>query len=89
MRKSRKWGWLAGAALLATGCYGPFNLTKRLHYWNGEVTGNKWANEGIFLAANIIPAYGLCTIADALVFNSVEFWTGKNWVSAPGHETKK
>jgi len=82
MRKSAKFGWLIGV-LLATGCYGPFNLTRKLHHWNGTVTDNRWANEGIFLGAVILPVYAISAIADAIVFNSVEFWTGKNWVSAP------
>lgn len=82
MRKSGKWSWLAGAALLATGCIGPFNMTQQMHHWNGTVTENKWANEGIFIVTS--PAYAFTTLADVLVLNSVEFWSGKNWVSAPG-----
>ena len=89
MRKSGKWSWLAGAVLAATGCLGPFNLTDQLHHWNSNVcdpntTGGKWCNEGIFLVCNIIPVYGVCILGDAIIFNSVEFWTGKNWVAAPG-----
>ena len=89
MRKSGKWGWLAGAALLAVSCMGPFNMTKSVHHRNNNVgdpasTGGKWANEGVFLACVIIPVYGFTMLADAVVFNSVEFWTGKNWIAAPG-----
>lgn len=88
MRKSRKWGWLAAAALLATSCYGPFNLTTRLHHWNGQVgdpstTGGKWTNEAIFLGCAILPVYSICILGDSLIFNSVEFWTGKNWIAKP------
>ena len=71
----------ASVCVAMTGCYGPFALTKKLHKWNGEM-GNKWANEGVFLALSILPAYGFTAFADAVVLNSIEFWTGKNPVSA-------
>lgn len=89
MRKSGKRVGLIGAALLATSCYGPFNLTNRLHHWNGLIgdprtDGGKWVNETVFFGCAIVPVYAVCLMGDCLVFNSVEFWSGKNWVSAPG-----
>ncbi|MEX5213929.1 MAG: DUF3332 domain-containing protein [Nitrospiraceae bacterium] len=73
------------AALLATtsACYGPFNLTQSVHKWNGDVKGSgevggKWTKEAIFLALVIVPVYPLSTLVDALVLNSIEFWTGQN-----------
>jgi hypothetical protein len=72
-------------ALLATtsACYGPFNLTRSVHKWNGNVKGSgefseKWMKEIIFLALVIVPVYQLSTLADAFIFNSIEFWTGQN-----------
>lgn len=64
-----------------TGCYGPFRLTKKLYDWNGTV-GTKWVNEGVFLGMVIIPAYFFATLGDAIIFNSIEFWGGKNPVTA-------
>ena len=61
----------------SSGCYGPFKLTKKLHAWNGQV-GEKWANEFVFLVLIWVPVYGLATLGDALIFNSIEFWTGEN-----------
>jgi hypothetical protein len=87
MRLSQRGRWaglLLATTTLASGCYGPFNLTQQVWHWNGKVTDNKWANEGIFLVCVIIPIYGVCALADAIVLNSVEFWTGKNWINAPG-----
>ena len=68
-------------ALCLTACYGPFRLTKKLHQWNGEI-GNKWVNEAIFLALVIIPVYEISVLADGIIFNSIEFWTGKPALSA-------
>ena len=76
--------------VLASGCYGPFNLTRRLHHWNGQA-GSKWANEAVFLVfAVAVPAvYGFATLGDALVFNSIEFWTGNNPVDPPTAEAPR
>lgn len=83
MRKSRKWSWLLGAVLLTTGCMGTFNMTQQLHNWNDTVFENKWGNEAVFLGLCILPVYEFSLLADAWVFNSVEFWTGKNWIAKP------
>lgn len=63
--------------VLLSSCYGSFTMTKKLYSWNGTV-GNKFAKEAVFLALNIIPAYGVCVFIDGIFLNSVEFWTGSN-----------
>ena len=73
---------LVALGVLVSGCYGPFNLTRRLYHWNGQV-GDKWENEFVFLILAFLPVYGLVTFGDAVVFNSMEFWTGKNPVEPP------
>lgn len=72
-------------SIAMTGCYGPFNLTKKIYKWNGEV-GSKWVNEGVFLGLVILPVYAFSFLGDAIIFNSIEFWGGKNPVNAK--ETK-
>ena len=69
---------LLAAAMLTGGCYGPFELTKKVHKWNGEVSDNKWVVELVFLVCAWLPVYGIATLADAVIFNTVEFWTGEN-----------
>jgi len=65
--------------MLATigGCYGSFELVKKVHKWNGTF-GNKFVNELGFLVLNIVPVYGVAAFIDAVVLNSIEFWSGKN-----------
>jgi hypothetical protein len=65
----------------ATGCYGSFNLVRKVWKFNGTL-GDKWINEVGFLVMSIVPVYGIAGFVDALVLNSVEFWTGENPVSA-------
>ena len=73
---------LLAGMLFVSGCYGPFNLTRRLYNWNGQING-KWEKEFVFLVLAYVPIYGLAILGDGIVFNSMEFWTGKNPVDAP------
>lgn len=66
------------AGLMTSSCIGPFNTWHQVLHWNRSVSQNKWAAEGIFLGFVIIPVYSLAFIADAVVFNSIEFWGAKN-----------
>ena len=77
-------GFVLVCFLTATSaCYGPFNLTRNVYHWNsgikgsGEVNG-KWMKEIVFFGMIIIPVYMLSALADAFIFNSMEFWTGQN-----------
>ena len=72
---------LIGSTGILSGCYGPFRLTTKLHQWNGNVSNKKFVNELVFLGLCILPAYELCCLGDALIFNSIEFWGGQNPVA--------
>ncbi len=74
-------GLLLAAVIGAQGCYGPFELTKKLHSWNGSL-GNKWVVEGVFLVCSWLPVYSIAVLVDAVVLNSVEFWTGKSMLKS-------
>lgn len=67
---------LAGSMTLSS-CIGSFALTNKLLNWNNQI-GNKFVNELVFFAFWIIPVYEVTSIADVLVLNSVEFWSGTN-----------
>ncbi len=63
-----------------TGCTGSFNLTRKVYNWHRSQS-DKWSDELCFLIVVLIPVYGIATFADAIVFNSIEFWTGQNPVT--------
>lgn len=68
------------AALLCssmTSCMGKFALTKNVYSWNQQVS-NKFINELVFFAFWLVPVYEVCGLADLLVLNSIEFWSGDN-----------
>lgn len=73
--------------ILFSSCVGSFGLFNRITSWNQSV-GNKFVNELVFLALNIIPVYGVAYLADALVINSIEFWTGSNPMASVGDVKK-
>ncbi len=63
--------------ITAFGCYGSFQLINKVYKFNGSL-GNKWVNELGFLVMNIIPVYGVAGAVDAIILNTIEFWTGSN-----------
>ena len=72
-----------GTCFFATSCIGPNNAFNSVATWNSKLADSKFVNELVFLGLNIVPVYPLCLFGDYLVFNSVEFWTGNNWISKP------
>ncbi len=72
-----------------TGCFGGFQLTRKVYQFNREVSPDKWVRELVFLAMAIFPVYGAATFLDAVIFNSIEFWTGNNPVLAKAGTSRK
>jgi hypothetical protein len=69
-------------------CIGSFHLTKNLYDWNKNEVGGKWGQELVFLAFIILPVYELALLADGIVLNSIEFWTGSNPLAMKQGETE-
>lgn len=65
---------LAGCLTLPS-CIGSFSLTNKLLAWNQRVS-NKFVNELVFIAFCIVPVYEVSALADLIVINSIEFWSG-------------
>jgi len=62
---------------IISGCFGSFNLTRKLYKWN-ESVGDKWVNTAVMWVFVIIPVYEVCGFIDFAILNTVEFWTGEN-----------
>lgn len=63
-------------AVTTTGCFGSFKLTKAAYDFNKGL-GNKWLSWLVFLIVGHVATIITMTV-DALILNSLEFWTGKN-----------
>jgi hypothetical protein len=74
-------------SFVSVGCTGSFMLTKKVYNWHRGM-GDKWADEFGFLVCALLPIYGISTFADAVIFNSIEFWSGNNPVTSAKAETK-
>lgn len=70
-------------SIMFTSCIGSFKLSNKVLAWNHQI-GSKFVNELVFIAFWILPVYEITAIADVLVLNSIEFWSGSN----PVAETK-
>jgi hypothetical protein len=51
--------------------------------WNGlkdwnQGVGDKFVNELVFIALHIVPVYEIAYLADLVVLNTIEFWSGSN-----------
>ncbi|MDP2652895.1 MAG: DUF3332 family protein [Candidatus Omnitrophota bacterium] len=75
------------AAFLVTGCTGSFNLTRKVYNFHRSQQPDKWMDELCFLVVTLIPVYSIATFADAIIFNSIEFWTGENPVDMADAKT--
>lgn len=84
----------AGALLSAvvfSGCYGKFALTRKVYEINGQITNNKFVHSLVAWVFLWLPVYGLAGFADFVVLNTIEFWTGNNPMSGgatPGETIK-
>lgn len=70
-------------SIMFTSCIGSFKLSNKVLSWNKQI-GSKFVNELVFFAFWILPVYEITTLADVLVINTIEFWSGSN----PVAETK-
>lgn len=68
-------------SLFFSSCIGSFGLFNKLLAWN-QTIDNKFVNELVFFAFWIVPVYEVAMLADILVINSIEFWSGENPVAA-------
>lgn len=82
----KKFSVMATAVLLSfsvmfSSCIGSFTLFNKVLSWNQSM-GDKWVNELVFIALCVVPVYQIAWTIDAVVLNSIEFWTGENPASA-------
>ncbi len=71
------------SSVLFSSCIGSFGLSNKLLDWNRNID-SKFVNELVFIAFWIVPVYEISALADVLVLNSIEFWTGSNPIADAG-----
>jgi hypothetical protein len=63
------------------GCYGKMALTKKVYKVNGEVS-DKYLRSLVTWIFVLAPVYAVSALADFILFNTIEFWSGKNPIAA-------
>ena len=74
---------LCAGSLLTTSCVGSFGLFNKYAAWQKDMTKSKFVNAvvGFVLMPICSP---ICLLVDAVVLNTIEFWSGSNPVAANG-----
>lgn len=72
---------LLSGTLLCSSCIGSFALFNSYEKWQCNMTSSKIVNGlvGLILQPIVAP---ICCIADAIVLNTIEFWSGENPMAA-------
>jgi hypothetical protein len=79
---------LTAFAFASSGCFGSFRLVNKVYEINKGM-GSKIVQELVFLVFVILPVYELASLADAIILNTIEFWTGSNPLSMEPGETQE
>lgn len=69
---------LAAMTASLSGCFGEFALTRKVYTWNDGVSDSRFVKTLVFWGLSIIPVYEVAGLADLIIFNLLEFWTGSN-----------
>jgi len=65
-------------------CAGQYALFNKAHPAIGNL-GGKWIGAVVnWIAWGIIPILPICLLADAIIFNLIEFWSGNNIIASAG-----
>ena len=72
---------LLAGSFLCSSCIGSFSLFNKYEKWQCNMTSNKYVNGIVGLILQPIVG-GICLTVDAVVLNTIEFWTGSNPLAA-------
>ena len=72
---------LLAGTFVCSSCIGSFGLFNKYEKWQTSMTSNKYVNGIVGLILQ--PTVGfICLAVDAIVLNTIEFWTGDNPITA-------
>jgi hypothetical protein len=79
---------LLAGSFLCSSCIGSFSLFNKYEKWQCNMTSNKYVNGIVGLILQPIVG-SICLTVDALVLNTIEFWTGSNPMAVNKVQTVK
>ncbi|MBR5655795.1 MAG: DUF3332 domain-containing protein [Prevotella sp.] len=78
---------LMAGTMMTSSCIGSYSLFNKFADWNCHATGSKFLNA--IIGVVLLPVYGICSFADALLFNTIEFWSGDNPIASNVGKTQQ
>ena len=80
--------WVASVTMAAlfpmifAGCYGHFPLVRTVYKFNGSINvggpkADRFVQSIVMILLAIIQVYSLSTLVDVIIFNVIEFWSGR------------
>jgi len=77
--------------LSVAGCFGNFALTRKVYTFHNGIAGNDFIGKVVkclifWIAGHFV--YGFTTFVDAVILNTLEFWTGSNPLAMNEGETE-
>ena len=79
---------LLAGSFLCSSCIGSFSLFNKYEKWQCNMTSNKYVNGIVGLILQPIVG-GVCLFVDAVVLNTIAFWTGSNPMAVNKVQTVK
>lgn len=73
---------LALGVTTLSGCMGQMGASQMVTKGNLSAVDNRYGRAGLFVLLS--PVYGVASLADLFIFNSIEFWTGENPITGKG-----
>jgi hypothetical protein len=70
------------------GCFGGFRLVNTVYDFNRDLSDKILVQEIVFLALVVVQVYSVAFVADAVLFNTIEWITGDNPISQGPGETR-
>lgn len=71
---------VAAVGALSTGCFGKFQLTRKVYDMNQSID-EKYVRSAATWIFVIVQVYTVAALLDLIVFNVIEFWSGENPVA--------
>ena len=84
MKKKSLLALALALGLTCSSCLGPDNLYNSVKNWNAGISKQDWVSELVFIGFYIIPVYPIALLGDVLIFNTIDYWTGKSTLNTPG-----
>ena len=70
--------------LTCSSCLGPDHLYNSVKNWNVGLSKQDWVNEAVYIGLLILPVYPVALLGDIVIFNTIDYWTGKSTLNDPG-----